>query len=112
MPSDPQEVLRQLALGDERLLHKLVGEPVPTGKAAAVLEDSLDRRTRTLVYLAALIALGAPTDSLRWAAERATTSGASLETVAGVLLASAPVMGRAGLVEAAPRLALALGLDL
>ena len=71
----------------------------------------LDRRTRTLVRLAALLALGAPTTSVQWAAELASTNGADVDAIAAVLLASARAAGSAQVVESAPRLALALGFD-
>ena len=64
-----------------------------------------------LVRLAALLALGAPTTSLRWAVELATTAGADDDAVVAVLLRTAPVAGAAEVVAAASRLALALGFD-
>jgi alkylhydroperoxidase/carboxymuconolactone decarboxylase family protein YurZ len=72
---------------------------------------ALDRRTRVLVRLAALIAVGACTESLRWAVELASTSGADDDALAAVLLATASAAGSAQLVEIAPRLALALGFE-
>lgn len=112
MLAGPEQLLDGLARADERLLEAVMA-PVPTAAADdPLLKDALDRRTRTLVCLAALLALGASTDSIQWAVERASTAGACVDTVAGVLLASAPAVGGAGLVETAPRLALALGFDL
>ncbi len=71
----------------------------------------LTPRIRTLVRLAALVALDAPTVSLRWAAERACCSGAGDEEIVAVLVAVGSDVGLARLVAAAPRLALALGYD-
>jgi alkylhydroperoxidase/carboxymuconolactone decarboxylase family protein YurZ len=79
---------------------------------AEMITPALDRRTRVLVRLAALIALGACTESLRWAVELATSSGADDEAMAAVLAATGSATGSAQLVETAPRLAAALGFDL
>jgi hypothetical protein len=65
-----------------------------------------------LVRLAALLAVGAPTTSVNWAAELAFAAGASVEVLIGVLLASAPAAGTVRVVQGAPRLAVALGFDL
>jgi alkylhydroperoxidase/carboxymuconolactone decarboxylase family protein YurZ len=72
---------------------------------------ALDRRTRVLVRLAALIAVGACTESLRWAVELASSTGADDDALAAVLVMTASAAGSAQLVESAPRLALALGFD-
>jgi alkylhydroperoxidase/carboxymuconolactone decarboxylase family protein YurZ len=77
----------------------------------ALTKPALDRRTRVLVRLAALIAVGASTESLRWAVELASTSGADDDALAAVLIATGSAAGSARLVETAPRLALALGFD-
>lgn len=77
----------------------------------ALTRPALDRRTRVLVRLAALIVVGACTESLRWAVELASTTGADADALAAVLVATASVAGSAQLVESAPRLALALGFE-
>ena len=77
----------------------------------ALTAVALDRRTRVLVRLAALIAVGASTESLRWAVELASTSGADDDALAAVLFATGYAAGSAQLVETAPRLALALGFE-
>ena len=77
----------------------------------ALTKPALDRRTRVLVRLAALIAVGACTESLRWAVELASTTGADDDALAAVLVATGHAAGAAQLVEIAPRLALALGFD-
>jgi alkylhydroperoxidase/carboxymuconolactone decarboxylase family protein YurZ len=78
---------------------------------SALIHPALDRRTRVLVRLAALIAVGACTESLRWAVELASTTGADDDALAAVLIATGSAAGSAQLVESAPRLALALGFD-
>jgi alkylhydroperoxidase/carboxymuconolactone decarboxylase family protein YurZ len=77
----------------------------------ALTNPALDRRTRVLVRLAALIAVGACTESLRWAVELASTTGADDDALAAVLVATGSATGSAQLVETAPRLALALGFE-
>ena len=73
---------------------------------------ALDGRTHVLVRLAALLALGAPTASVRWAVELASDRGASDATLAAVLLSTASDAGGAQLAWSASRLALALDIDL
>ena len=107
MAAAPEQLLRRLAADDERLLETVMsrdGGDRPT-------EGGLDRRTRTLVRLAALLAVGAPTATLQWAVELASATGAGLDTLTGVLLAAGPAAGDAQVVQSAPRLALALGFD-
>lgn len=112
MGGDPEQLLRRLAAGDERLLQRVMAPTPEFGMPDPLAGEPLDRRTRTLVRLAALLALGAPTNSVQWAAELAFTNGADVDTITGVLLASAPAAGGVSVVKSAPRLALALGFDL
>ena len=64
---------------------------------------ALDRRTRVLVRLAALIAVGASTESLRWAVELAACNGVDDEAVLDALLAAAAAAGTAQVAASAPR---------
>jgi alkylhydroperoxidase/carboxymuconolactone decarboxylase family protein YurZ len=112
MTSEPQRLLRRIAAGDERCLESVMAPTPEFGLADCVSGEPLDRRTRTLVRLAALLVLGAPTTSVQWAAELASTNGADVDTITGVLLAAARAAGAARVVQSAPRLALALGFDL
>ena len=101
----PEELLRSLAEGEEVSL--------PFGaRAQARGPSSLDRATRALLQLCALLITDAPTDSLRWAVENGCASGLDDATLVQVLLNAAPLAGAAQTVAAAPRLALALGIDL
>ncbi len=93
----PRELLRRLATGHELV----VGPP----------EIALDRVTRAVVQLGALLTLGATTTSLRWAVESAAASGLDDATLIQVLLSAAPIAGTAQTVAAAARLALALDID-
>jgi 4-carboxymuconolactone decarboxylase len=112
MVSEPEALLRRLAANDERCLATVMA-PTPEFGATQPLLDGqrLDRRIRVLVRLAALLAIGAPTTSLRWAVELAAASGADDGAVVSVLRAAAPAAGGAEVVSGAPRLALALGFD-
>jgi alkylhydroperoxidase/carboxymuconolactone decarboxylase family protein YurZ len=109
--AEPEQVLRRLAAGDERLLGAVMA-PIPERATGEPTVGALDRQTRALIRLAALLVLGAPTASVQWAVELASAAGAGVETLTGVLLAAAPAAGAAQVAESAPRLALALGFDL
>jgi alkylhydroperoxidase/carboxymuconolactone decarboxylase family protein YurZ len=98
-----EELLRQLAGGDAALL--------AVGPRRDADEATLDRVTRALVQLAALLSLDATTTSLRWAVESAAASGLDDAALIQVLLSAAPIAGAAQTVAAAPRLALALDMD-
>ena len=106
--SEARDLLRRLAAHDERSLRTAMS---PTPEFDHGSAPALDRRTRVLVRLAALIAVGACTESLRWAVELASTTGADDDALAAVLIATGSAAGSAQLVESAPRLALALGFD-
>jgi 4-carboxymuconolactone decarboxylase len=104
---DAEELLRRLALNDEKAVCAAVG--------ARSLEPAtawaLDAKTGALVHLAALLSLAAPTASCRATVELARAAGASDREIVGVLLAVAPAVGAARVVDAAPRLALAIDHD-
>jgi uncharacterized membrane protein len=104
-----REFLRRLAACDESFLEAAFSR-AEGGEDS--LEPSLDRSIRVLVELAALLAADAPTTSVRWAAERAAATGADDEKLLGVLLAAGAAAGEAQTVTSAPRLALALDLDM
>jgi uncharacterized membrane protein len=104
----PRELLRRLAAGDEASLEAAVSSQAG-GEGAGL---NLERSIRVLVELAALLAIDAPTTSVRWAAERAAAAGADDEALLGVLLAAGATAGEAQMVTSAPRLALALDVDL
>jgi hypothetical protein len=108
--SDARDLLRRLAANDQASLRTVLAlSPVEGGPAPPSL-SMLDRRTRVLVHLAALLVLDASTESLRWATDLASTSGADDGALAAVLVAAGSVAGSAQLVAIAPRLALAMDL--
>jgi alkylhydroperoxidase/carboxymuconolactone decarboxylase family protein YurZ len=104
---DAEELLRRLALSDEKAVCAAVG----ARPLAPATTWALDAKTAALVRLAALLALGAPTASCRATVELARAGGASDQEIVGVLLAVAPAVGAARVVGAAPRLALAIDYD-
>src|SRR5436305_3186735 len=109
--SEGRDLLRRLANSDEGSLRSVLAPTPEFGDPDTRPRVCLDRRTRPLVRLAALLVLGASTESLRWAVELATTTGADDDAVAAVLLAAGSAAGSAQLVASAPRLALALGFE-
>jgi len=102
--SPARDLLLRLAAGDERSLQAIL-RPTPEQGLQDAGARSLDRRTRLLVRLGALLALDAPTDSLRWAVDLA---GAGEDAIAAVLFATGSTAGSAQLVSSAARLAMAL----
>lgn len=102
------DLLRRLASNDESLLRRVL-RPVPAREANNLC--ALDRRTRMLVRLGALLAIDAAIPSLRWAAELAAASGAGDDALAAVLVSAGAAAGSAQLVASAPRLAQALDLE-
>jgi len=99
-----EELLRRLAANDEGCLHRFS----PRGKRGPA---TLDRQTHALVQLSALLAADAATATLRWAVEAASTTGVDEAALVQVLLTTASVTGAAQTVASAPRLALALDMD-
>jgi alkylhydroperoxidase family enzyme len=99
------ELLRRLAAGDEPSLRVILSERHDQPGA-------LDRVTRALVQLSALLAADAGTTSLRWAVDRASSVGVDDAALVQVLLSSAYATGFAQTVASAPRLALALDVDI
>ena len=111
MESDARELLRSLARSDERSVRAVLTPNPEFGRDRAAVLEALDRRTRVLVRIAALLAIDAPTTSLRWAVELASSMGVDDDAVIEALAAAASAAGSAQLVASAPRLALALGFD-
>ena len=111
-PREAQDLLRRLARHDECSVRSVLAPRPELGDAEARAGQCLDRTTRGLVRLAALLAIGASTESLRWAVDLASASGVDDEAVTAVLIAAGLAAGSAQLVASAPRLALALGVEL
>jgi hypothetical protein len=101
---EARKVLRELAACDGQRLRAVLA-------ADAASSSELDRETRALVQLAALMVGDAGTVSVRWAADIAAVAGADDATLVGVLIAAASASGAVQTVKSAPRLALALDGD-
>jgi alkylhydroperoxidase/carboxymuconolactone decarboxylase family protein YurZ len=112
-PIEAEQLLRGLAAGDENLLRSVLGVS-PTHRRSPLMASrrTLSADTRALVHVAALLAAGAGTTSLRWAVELAARAGAGDEEIVEVLVTTAAIVGSARVVAAAPRLALAIGYDI
>jgi 4-carboxymuconolactone decarboxylase len=102
-----ERLLRRLALNDEESVGRVL-----VGDADGPPNAGLDPKLEVFAQLAALLALGGATTSLRAAVHRAADAGASESEIVEVLVAIGPVVGFARVVAAAPRLATALGYDL
>jgi 4-carboxymuconolactone decarboxylase len=102
-----EDLLRRLAFNDEKVLGMVL-----TRRGGGAGHAELSPKIEPLVRLAALLAVGAATPSLREAVGQATAAGATSDEVVGVLVAVGPAIGLAGVVAAAPRLAMAIGYDL
>jgi len=72
----------------------------------------LSSKVELLVRLAALLAVGAATPSLREAVVQASAAGATTSELVGVLVSVGPTIGLASVVASAPKLAMAIGYDL
>jgi 4-carboxymuconolactone decarboxylase len=111
--TDAEILLRALAAADECALQSVVAvRPVPARAPEGSTRPGLPAATIALVHLAALLAGGGSTTSLRWAVELALRSGAHDDEIVEVLAIMAAVVGSARVVAAAPRLALAIGYDI
>jgi alkylhydroperoxidase/carboxymuconolactone decarboxylase family protein YurZ len=108
-----EQFLRGLAAGEEGLLRSVLSvSPAKLCAAQVASTRTLTPATSALVHLAALLAAGGSTTSLRWAVELALEAGAKDEELVEVLGTVAAIVGSARVVAAAPRLALAIGYDI
>ncbi|WP_454728260.1 carboxymuconolactone decarboxylase family protein [Cellulosimicrobium protaetiae] len=97
---DHAEVLRRLTINDERV-----------ADGAGLGDDALTGRDRALVRIAAAVAVGASVPTYGAEIDGAVEAGVDAAEVVGVLAAVVPVVGLPTVVAAAPRVALALGLE-
>ena len=104
------ELLRQLAINDQRVLDELL-RAVRDDEDTPQPDRPLDPRTLALVRLAALAAVGGAVSSYGSLADAAVDAGASAAEIVDVLVGVVPVVGIPCVVAAAPKLALALGYD-
>jgi alkylhydroperoxidase/carboxymuconolactone decarboxylase family protein YurZ len=104
---EAEQLLRRLALNDEESVGMVLAS-----RSAVQAGEALVPKVDMLVRLAALLALGAATTSLRAAVKRALAAGATEAEIVGVLIAVAPAVGLARVVSSAPKLAMAIGYDI
>lgn len=81
-----RELLRRLALNDEKALNDVISgsDPQPS--------EFLDDKTRALVRLAGVITVGPEETSLRAAVDLARGSGARDEEILGTVISIAPMV--------------------
>jgi 4-carboxymuconolactone decarboxylase len=103
-----EETLRRLVVHDERCLQSMLGIHRNDNNEA----PGLDPKTRALVRLGGLVAMGGAAGSCHWAAEAALDAGATAEDVVGTLIAVAPISGLGRVISATPEVALAIGYDI
>jgi 4-carboxymuconolactone decarboxylase len=101
---DYTDVLRCLAINDSRYAEEWLRNP----DACAV---GLDPKTRALVRVAALVAVGGAVPSYGSQADAAVSAGATAAEIVEVLVELVPVIGLPRVVAAAPKVAMALGYD-
>ena len=104
MPSR-RDQLRRLALHDPTYLDEVLSATPGPGGAV------LDARGRTLGGLATLFALDGSVSTYGWATSAALAAGVTSDEIVDLLIATAPLLGSARVVMAAPKLGLALGYD-
>ena len=109
--SESRDLLRRLAAHDEASLRAVLSLATVGAGPARRSAPALDAATGRLVHLAALLVVGASSESLRWATDLAGSSGADDRAVAAVLVTTGSVAGSAQLVAAAAPLARALDLE-
>ena len=99
------ERLRRIAINDPTFLERiLVADPS--------MVERLAPHDQALVRIGVLVALDGPSSAFEYATSAALAAGASPDELVDVLIATAPLVGSAHVVSAAPRLARALGYDL
>jgi alkylhydroperoxidase/carboxymuconolactone decarboxylase family protein YurZ len=99
------ELLRRLALNDERTLTEVMS-------GSASCDHLLDDKTNALVKIAGSFGAQASGPSLRSAVDSAHAAGADDDEIVEVFLTIAPIVGAARVNATAPNLAGALGYEL
>ena len=100
---DYKERLRSLAINDAHFAEGSLG--------AALESPDLDPKTLALIRIAALVAVGGAIPSYGEHVDVAVSAGATAAEIVDVLVGIVPIVGLPCVVEAAPKLAMALGYD-
>lgn len=100
------DILRMLVVNDLGLMAALQTE----GEASDLAP--LDARSRSIARLAATVAHDGSVQTFSWTVGDALDRGVTPDEIIGVMLAIAPLVGGARIVNTAPKVALALGYDL
>jgi 4-carboxymuconolactone decarboxylase len=100
---DYTDVLRCLAINDSGSVKRWLRD--------AEAADGLDPKTRALARMAALVAVGGAVPSYGAHADAAVSAGATPAEIVEVLVDLVPIIGLPRVVDAAPKVAMALGYD-
>ncbi len=101
-----QETLRRLAIIDERFVEERAGLGLGLPRSS-----QMDAKTKALVQMGAVVAIGSPGVCVEWTTTRALAAGATQEQITDVLLAVAPTVGLCRVIGAVADVASALGYD-
>lgn len=99
---------RRLTIGDDSSMAALLAG-ARAGEAQPTVD--LDARCAALVRVAALVVVGGTEPAYQREVHEALALGVTPAQLTGVLVAVAPISGSAHIMDAAPKLALALGYD-
>jgi len=102
-----QDVLRSLVVNDRALNAERLSTEQRTSDPC-----QLDERSRCIGRVAALVAHDGSVHTFRWTIDDALAAGVTPDEIVGVMLAIAPLVGVARVVNTAPKVALALDYDL
>lgn len=110
--TDESDIPEDLADRADELLHSKPYADLVAGMLAQSLEGSgLDRHTTMLVWLGALVAIDAPSESFLLNLGAASQAGVTLEQVRGVIAALTPIVGTPRAVSATVKVTRLLGDD-
>jgi 4-carboxymuconolactone decarboxylase len=101
-----QDILRKLSIGDDAYVESILARESQNLDASR-----LDPKTHALVRIGALIGIDAATAGYVATVDAALNAGATVDEIVGALVAVLPAVGTVRVVNAAPRLGLAVGYD-
>jgi 4-carboxymuconolactone decarboxylase len=106
MQTDPNSVVKDFASGNRPVIEGMVEFQMQN-----IENSGLDPKTHAMVRLAALVSEGASRGSYALELPVAAESGVTREDVAGLLVALAPTVGAARIIEGAAKIAGGLDID-